>query len=576
MSVLLAENQRTSIKAKIKRASQRARSAIKKLDKSVAQDLLEVYAIAREQLQTTIQQHAGNDGLVSLVVMRDIVDQIDQIIDTLAVQRDNLLGSALGRGARIGTGVFEDAIRASRIQAISDDAVRFVQHFVADDGLQLSSRLWRNTEQARTNVKLAVQSAIIQGHSASQAAQDFINRGVSIPAELSRNIKHSSAFNIANIAGRELMVNEDNAYAQAKRIFRTEINRAHGVAYENAAFEHPDVIGLRFLLSPNHPRVDICDMHASVNRYGLGPGVYPRDKSPWPAHPNTLSFQEVVFSDEVSEEDKNGKQDRIAWLNGQAPHVQSAVVGGRKKYAALKNGFLKEGEITTPWQVLKVKYQRKGIDVDGLQVTPDIIEAESGVKRSIQAVRQESRDYVLSKGLNSGWEHGHAFDVKTGHVFLRKTSRKPREISFSTRELQVFQNPRNNLELSHNHPSSSSLSGADLHFATQKGISRVVAVGHDGSVYSASVNEERKVFSRFYRDAEQIIRDEMWSLINKKVIAVDVANAVHAHLVNSLLSTSGLIDYTVEHFGDFAKKQIDRLPFDVELRVAELVKKLEL
>ena len=80
---------------------------------------------------------------------------------------------------------------------------------------------------------------------------------------------------------------------------RTEINRAHGERYKQLARADENVIGLRFMLSPRHPRVDICDEHAAADLYGLGQGVYPVDECPWPAHPNTFSYTEAVYRDEI-------------------------------------------------------------------------------------------------------------------------------------------------------------------------------------------------------------------------------------------------------------------------------------
>jgi hypothetical protein len=86
----------------------------------------------------------------------------------------------------------------------------------------------------------------------------------------------------------------------ATRLFRTEINRAHGEAYIKGFLSLPDAAGVRFTLSPMHPKPDICDVHAAADLYGLGPGVYPtRETCPWPAHPNTMSYVVGVFKDEV-------------------------------------------------------------------------------------------------------------------------------------------------------------------------------------------------------------------------------------------------------------------------------------
>ncbi|KDM93378.1 hypothetical protein [Photobacterium galatheae] len=60
----------------------------------------------------------------------------------------------------------------------------------------------------------------------------------------------------------------------------------------------------------------------------------------WPcaAHPNTLSYEQVVFVDEVTKEDRISQTDRISWLKGQSREGQKAVLGHVKKVAALQQG----------------------------------------------------------------------------------------------------------------------------------------------------------------------------------------------------------------------------------------------
>lgn len=109
-----------------------------------------------------------------------------------------------------------------------------------------------------------------------------------------------------------------------------------------------------------------CDMHAHANLYGLGPGIYPFGKSPWPAHPNTLSYTVIVFDDEVSDADRAGRETPIDWLGRQSAARQAAVLGSRAKQAALQAGILKANEIRTPWRVLKAAYAKRGVDVAAL------------------------------------------------------------------------------------------------------------------------------------------------------------------------------------------------------------------
>lgn len=362
--IRLAENQRTRIQAAIKRASKTARANVQALDRELLVQLEQVYRNAVADIGGYLQSRAGDDNTIRLEVMRSLLDQSQARLNFLEAERNGLLDEGLRQAAGFGvqpfTGVPE--IGASLVQ-VADDAVRFVTQFVADDGLQLSDRLWAIDNHARDVVRSEIQRAVVQGHSASEAARDLLARGLGVPPELASKMTAAQWDKIAREIDNGLLTGEGSAYSNARRVMRTEINRAHGEAYQAAAFDHPDVIGTRFLLSPNHPRTDICDMHARVNRYGLGPGVYPKDKNPWPAHPNTLSFTEVVFSDEVTEEDKSGKIDRIEWLKGQTAATQAGILGDRKREALLR-GLLKEQQINTPWRVLKKRYQRRGYDPD--------------------------------------------------------------------------------------------------------------------------------------------------------------------------------------------------------------------
>lgn len=373
MSVPAEQLSRTAIKAKIKRGEAAGRRQMRgQLREDLAQ-VERIYRQAADDIEREIRNAAGTDNNLRIETLQTLLDKIRNRLQGLSASRDELLRTSMKKAARIGVSPFQEVPGISEDLAnISHDAVKFVQTFVAEDGLQLSDRLWRVNRGAREAVAGAVEQAVTQGHSASRAARDFMSRGQDVPASVRDKVDAADADRVAHQAGRALLRadNDRSAYQNALRVFRTEINRAHGHAFRAAAFEQPDVVGTRFLLSPAHPKPDICDMHARVNLYGMGPGVYPKGKSPWPAHPNTLSFEEVVFRDEITQADNKGREDRISWLKKQPPGIQEAVLGGRKKRAALQRGILTQGEIGTPWNVLKERYRRRGIDTDSLEVTP--------------------------------------------------------------------------------------------------------------------------------------------------------------------------------------------------------------
>lgn len=72
----------------------------------------------------------------------------------------------------------------------------------------------------------------------------------------------------------------------ANRIAQSELARAHSdrIGRELLADVTIDVVQWR--MSAAHPRADICDVFAKVDKFGLGPGCYPKRLAPGPtAHP---------------------------------------------------------------------------------------------------------------------------------------------------------------------------------------------------------------------------------------------------------------------------------------------------
>lgn len=348
--------------AQIRRATRQARQSLQQFtDESLAR-LRAAYLQASRDLGDQIERSAGSSSQISLQVLRDLRTSIDQRLDVLGRNTAAELNAALPIAAQLGSAPFAASISGPLLTRVNEDAVRFVQQFIAADGLQLSDRVARLGSAHKQRIGQYLESAIIQGDSASKTALDYLNRGQAVPRDVLAKREQASTVNVRKGVTSILTDEDAEDYRNATRVFRTEINRAHGGAYVAAAEQDPDVAGVRFKLGRGHPRIDICDMHAQVNRYGLGPGVYPTSNHPWPAHPETLSFVEVVYHDEITEEDRAGKEDRLAWLLRQAPGTQEAVLGSRKKRAALIDGHLRESQITTPWNILRERYEKQGIN----------------------------------------------------------------------------------------------------------------------------------------------------------------------------------------------------------------------
>jgi hypothetical protein len=294
----------------IRRATLAAQREMNALDAATLEELQQLYQQAADDIAARIEQYAGADGNVSLQEMQNVLAQVNARLKALSEARNALLNSSTAQAADLGVSPLTAAgtgaavgvagiLSSSEAAQTSNAALQVVRTLVAADGLQLSDRIWRIDRQARDAVVNAIERAVIQGQGAAQAAREFLAQGSPVPGDVLDKMNAANAGEL----GKEThwtMTGDGSPMNNAMRLFRTEINRAHGEAYINGFLSLPGAAGVRFTLSPMHPKPDICDVHAAADLYGLGPGVYPtRETCPWPAHPNTMSYVVGVFKDEV-------------------------------------------------------------------------------------------------------------------------------------------------------------------------------------------------------------------------------------------------------------------------------------
>lgn len=123
---------------------------------------------------------------------------------------------------------------------------------------------------------------------------------------------------------------EEKSRYVAQRIIRTEMARAYSDGFVAKMDADDDVSAVRLKLSTRHPVFDICDFFADADMYGLGKGVYPKDKAPpIPLHPHCMCRLEEVFSWEIdaSKAKNQVKQAGDKWLSGLSDVKRKQVLG---------------------------------------------------------------------------------------------------------------------------------------------------------------------------------------------------------------------------------------------------------
>lgn len=284
----------------IARATRQARDQMDTLNADAAEELRTLYEQIIRQLQADLRAYGDDQGNIRVEVLQNYLRQAQARLNGLTTAQGELLRDQILSAAQLGADIWgaSGGLPPAALPTLADAAARFVIQFIAADGLQLSDRIWRIDQGAKQQIADTLRRNVILGRDASRAVAELL--GQPIPPELQQQLGLDKVEALGKTLADVLTQDPNNAYSRALRVMRTELNRAHGEAYRQGAGRHPDVIGERFVLSPNHPRPDICDTWASADLYGMGPGIYPIGKAPWPAHPNTMSYLEAVFRDDAA------------------------------------------------------------------------------------------------------------------------------------------------------------------------------------------------------------------------------------------------------------------------------------
>lgn len=337
-------------RATIRAATLRAHKAILALDHASIDQLIALYRDAADAIAARIRAAGGANDLIEIIELNALKPQVEAILKNLEGARNSVLREGIQQAADLGAMPFDAAAVAQGAAApvsaaamrISQDAVKFVTRFIANDGLQLSDRLWRIDRAARDTITGAIERAVVMGMGATEAAQALLSQGALVSRDITSKAQEASATRLSNQIKVKL-TGDGSPMDNALRVMRTEINRAHGEAYIDSFIAHPDFGGLKFTLSPAHPRPDICDLLSTQNLHGLGPGVYPtRGSCPWPAHPNTISFIEPVFKDEVTDADRAGQQTQAEALAALSAERRAGVLGMEKAALFDKGKFRRD------------------------------------------------------------------------------------------------------------------------------------------------------------------------------------------------------------------------------------------
>lgn len=179
------------------------------------------------------------------------------------------------------------------------------------------------------------------GQGAARKAGQFTVR--SATQQLVKDLRKAKLEDIDKVVDRWTL---ERARFQARMIARTEVVETYRESYRRSTQDQPYVVGYRWVLSGRHSRPDECDLLASQDLDGLGPGGYTVDGLPSNPHPDDQCSQvAIIDTDHFAREEARltGQEEpprpwesgqRVTaedWLKKQPPEYRRQLLGPTRK-----------------------------------------------------------------------------------------------------------------------------------------------------------------------------------------------------------------------------------------------------
>lgn len=289
----------------------------------VHQLLLDAGAAAREALV----QVAGPDGAVDGLGLNLVQQRLSESWRRFMSAYQSLLYAARRETVALASGalpvlhrhcfgrLLEESRGASLSEAVAgiggvpffqpqlDALLKAADDRLYSDGLRLSQRIWRLDEEGWAGIRGVVYTGVANGKSAYQIAQElqpYLGAGQECPRWTRYRLYGLTKTQVAGGRRGGLYAGdacrEQGVAYKALRLARTELQYIHHLAAQETRKQMPFVEAEQIVLSPAHPRRDICDevTEAAPN----GDGVYAVGEIQLPLHPNCICDQRAVLMDD--------------------------------------------------------------------------------------------------------------------------------------------------------------------------------------------------------------------------------------------------------------------------------------
>ena len=349
----------------------------------------------------------------------------------------------------------------------------------------------------------------------------------------------------------EIATEEKTRY-HAERIARTETARAYADGQVSRYKDDDDIVAFQWKLGSRHPVFDICDFYANADLYGMGKGVYPKDKVPTlPAHPHCMCRLKPIVDGMIDnstpkENIEHGGMDLLKSLSVKEQerllgvHGRVAVLDGKAQWQDHLRGWDAKDvfKVRTPnedvlEQNISKNDRRNFKPFKGVSVNPEFLadRREINSKRYLARINKLPYTYETKKSLinellncleetnGKNQERVAIIDKntnKTVYSLLGEENRNNVGISKST-----WDNKKDNsLIVIHNHPNNTGFSNKDVKILlANKAIhSGIIGTGIGDVYFLGNFKGDRKKLAIAYNSLYNKYKDEYLDESISKVV----------------------------------------------------------
>ena len=321
---------------------------------------------------------------------------------------------------------------------------------------------------------------------------------------------------------------QEKARYHAERIARTENARAYADGQMNRFLDDDDIVAFQWKLSSRHPRYDICDFYANADLYGLGKGVYPKDKFPrLPAHPHCMCHIKPMteLDIDVNKRHTNLEQAGLEYIKSLSKKHQEVLLGvngreqvltGKETWQNIARGWT-SNTFNARAPVMSQEMPKNTVKLHppkGSSINADYIIDTKVINN--KAYRDKYNELGYSKNITkliyseciaclnvaNGYnrERGIMIDLatkKVGKENIGKTGSNNVGIYFPNND----KTPTNRYVVIHNHPKNITFSTTDIEsYLRNKSVHSAVLVDSMGHVYQIK-NINRNI------DVDKVVND---------------------------------------------------------------------